>query len=87
MLESSTAKILWLISKSGAQFKWPIPLPKKRKLYTVNTAHFVYKDSREQYERFTYARLIDVTEVWPKTVEQLQTSSIAIGVSLDIKLF
>jgi small subunit ribosomal protein S10 len=62
MLEASVAKILGLLIKSGATFKGPIPLPKKKKMYTVIKAHFVYKDSRDQYERITYTRLVDVVE-------------------------
>ncbi|MBP6256848.1 hypothetical protein KA405_03940 [Patescibacteria group bacterium] len=37
-------------------------MPKKIKRYTILKAHFVYKDSREQFERLTYTRLIDVVE-------------------------
>jgi small subunit ribosomal protein S10 len=47
-------------------------------LYTVNTAHFVNKDSREQYERFTYTRLIDVVDTGDKTIELLQNLSIPV---------
>jgi small subunit ribosomal protein S10 len=53
-------------------------MPKKRKLYTVNTSHFVNKDAREQYERFTYTRLIDIVETGAKTIEQLQNISIPV---------
>ena len=68
MLESSTSKIVSMLTKSGASIKGPIPLPKWRKLYTVNTSHFVNKDSREQYEQFVYTRLIDVIETGIKTI-------------------
>lgn len=62
MLENAVTKILGLLLKSGATIKGPIPLPRKNKKYTVIKAHFVYKDGREQFERITYARLIDVVE-------------------------
>jgi len=78
MLESSTGKIVSMLTKSGAAIKGPIPLPKWRKLYTVNTSHFVDKDSREQYEQFVYSRLIDVVETGPKTMENLQNVSIPV---------
>lgn len=35
-------------------------------------SNFVYKDAREQYERWTYTRLIDVTDTGPKTMEYMQ---------------
>lgn len=87
MLESSTGKIVSMLTKSGAAIKGPIPLPKWRKLYTVNTSHFVDKDSREQYEQFVYSRLIDVVETWPKTMENLQNVSIPVWVMVEVKVF
>jgi small subunit ribosomal protein S10 len=78
MLESSVGKIIGLLTKSGAILRGPIPLPKKRKLYTVLKSHFVYKDAREQFERFSYTRLIDVVETGEKTVEYLQNLSIPV---------
>lgn len=87
MLEVSASKIVSLLGKSGATIKGPVPLPQKRKLYTVNTSHFVDKDSREQYERFTYSRLIDVVDTWDKTIEFLQNLSIPVGVMVEVKVF
>jgi small subunit ribosomal protein S10 len=87
MLEVSASKIVSLLWKSGATIKGPVPLPQKRKLYTVNTSHFVDKDSREQYERFTYSRLIDVVDTWDKTIEFLQNLSIPVGVMVEVKVF
>ena len=87
MLESSTSKIVSMLTKSGASIKWPIPLPKWRKLYTVNTSHFVNKDSREQYEQFVYTRLIDVIETGIKTMESLQNINIPVGVMVEVKVF
>ncbi len=87
MLESSVWKVVWLLIKSWAELKWPIPLPKKRKLYTVLRSNFKFKDSREQFERMTYSRMVDVTEMWSKTMESLQNLSIPVGVLVDIKVF
>ena len=87
MLESSATKIVWLLNKSGATIKGPVPLPQKRRLYTVNTSHFVNKDSREQYERFTYSRLIDVVDTGDKTIELLQNLSIPVWVMVEVKVF
>lgn len=87
MLEASLGKIVNLLSKSGAEIVWPVPLPRKRKLYTVMKSNFVYKDAREQFERWTYTRLIDVVETWPKTMEYMQNLVIPVGVSVDVKVF
>jgi len=87
VLESSIGKIMGLLIKSWASVKGPIPLPKQRKLYTVLRAHFVYKDSREQFERVTYTRLIDVVETWTKTVEFLQNLTIPVWVSVEVRVY
>lgn len=87
MLESSVGKVIGLLIKSWAEVKWPIPLPKKRKLYTVLRANFKHKDAREQFERITYSRMIDVVETGSKTMEYLQNLAIPVWVMVDVKVF
>ena len=87
MLESSVGKVISLLMKSGAEVKGPIPLPKKRKVYTVLRSNFKFKKSREQFERIAYSRMIDVVETGAKTVEYLQNLSVPVGISVEIKVF
>ncbi len=87
MLESSVSKVVGLLVKSGAEIKGPIPLPKKRKVYTVLRSNFRFKKSREQFERISYTRVVDVVETGSKTMESLQNLSIPVGVLVDIKVF
>ncbi len=86
-LESAVSKVMGLVIKSWASVKGPIPLPKKVNKYTVLKSHFVYKDARDQYERITYSRVVDVIETWEKTVETLQNITIPVGVSVDVKVY
>ncbi len=87
MLESSVAKVVGLLIKSGAAIKGPIPLPKQRKVYTVLKSNFKFKNSREQFERITYSRMVDVVETGSKTMEYLQNLAIPVGVMVDVKVF
>lgn len=87
MLESSVGKVVSLLIKSGAAIKGPIPLPKQRKLYTVIKSNFKFKKSREQFERITYSRMVDVVETGAKTMEYLQNLAIPVGVLVDVKVF
>lgn len=87
MLEASIGKVVSLLSKSWATMVWPVPMPKRRKLYTVQKNSFVNKSSREQFERITYSRLIDVTEVGSKTMEYMQNIIIPVGVLVDVKVY
>lgn len=45
---------------SGATIAGPVPLPNRRRIYTVLRSPHVNKDSREQFEIRTHSRLIDV---------------------------
>jgi small subunit ribosomal protein S10 len=87
MLESSVGKVVALLIKSGAAIKGPIPLPKHRKMYTVLKSNFKFKNAREQFERITYSRMIDVVEMGAKTMEYLQNLAIPVGVLVDVKVF
>lgn len=87
MLESSVGKVVGLLVKSWAAIKGPIPLPKQRKMYTVLKSNFKLKKSREQFERITYSRMIDVVETGSKTMEYLQNLAIPVWVLVDVKVF
>ena len=53
---------------------------------TILRAVHKYKDSREQFERRTHKRLIDITNSTPKTVEALMGLELPAGVEIEIKL-
>ena len=77
---SETAK------RTGATVSGPIPLPTKKEIVTILRAVHKYKDSREQFERRTHKRLIDITNSTPKTVEALMGLELPAGVEIEIKL-
>ena len=62
-------KIVETAKRTGATVSGPIPLPTKKEVVTILRAVHKYKDSREQFERRTHKRLIDVVKPSPKTVE------------------
>ena len=45
-----------------------------------------YKDSREQFERRTHKRLIDISNPSQKTVESLMSLDLPAGVDIEIKV-
>ena len=53
---------------------------------TILRSPHKYKDSREQFERRTHKRLIDVVKPSPKTVEALMSLELPAGVEIEIKL-
>ncbi len=61
-------------------------LPTKKEIVTILRAVHKYKDSREQFERRTHKRLIDINNPSPKTVEALMSLDLPAGVEIEIKL-
>ena len=63
-----------------------MPLPTEKQIITILRAVHKYKDSREQFERRTHKRLIDIMNPTQKTVEALMNLELPAGVEIDIKL-
>ncbi len=72
--------------RTGAIVAGPIPLPTKIDRFTVLKSTFVHKNAREQFEMRTHARLIDITESTPHTIETLSNLSLPAGVEIEIKM-
>ena len=86
LVDQSAKKIIETVKKSGAQVSGPVPLPTKKEVVTILRAVHKYKDSREQFERRTHKRLIDILNPAPKTVEALMSLELPAGVEIEIKL-
>ena len=82
----SAEKIVETAKRTGAAVSGPIPLPTKKEIVTILRATHKYKDSREQFERRTHKRLIDISNSTPKTVEALMALDLPAGVEIEIKL-
>ena len=72
--------------RTAATVSGPSPLPTKKEIVTSLRATHKYKDSREQFERRTHKRLIDVIKPSQKTVEALMSLELPAGVEIEIKL-
>ena len=86
LIDQSAEKIVETAKRTGATVSGPIPLPTKREIVTILRATHKYKDSREQFERRTHKRLIDVMNPTQKTVEALMSLELPAGVEIEIKL-
>ena len=85
LIDQAAEKIVDTAKRSGAEVSGPIPLPTKREIVTILRSPHVNKDSREQFERRTHKRLIDVIKPSTKTVEALTTLDLPAGVDIEIK--
>ena len=86
LIDQSAEKIVETAKRTGAAVSGPIPLPTKKEVVTILRAVHKYKDSREQFERRTHKRLIDIMNPTQKTVEALMNLELPAGVEIDIKL-
>ncbi len=86
LIDQAAEKIVDTAKRSGAEVSGPIPLPTKKEVVTILRSVHVNKDSREQFERRTHKRLIDVIKPSPKTVEALMSLELPAGVDIEIKL-
>ena len=87
LIDSSAEKIVETAKRNGASVSGPIPLPTKKEIVTILRAVHKYKDSREQFERRTHKRLIDILNPNQKTVEALMALDLPAGVEIEIKLY
>ncbi len=85
-VDAAAAKIVEAAKRSGSQVSGPIPLPTDKEIVTILRATHKYKDSREQFERRTHKRLIDIIAPTQKTVEALMSLELPAGVEIEIKL-
>ena len=69
---------------AGAKVSGPIPLPTDKEVITILRAVHKYKDSREQFERRTHKRLIDIVVPGAKTMESLIKIDLPAGVDIDV---
>ena len=86
LIDQASEKIVETAKRTGAKVSGPIPLPTEREIVTILRAVHKYKDSREQFERRTHKRLIDIINPGQNTVETLMTLDLPAGVEIEIKL-
>lgn len=86
LVDLAAQRIVDTMSKSGAKISGPIPLPTEKEVVTILRSPHKYKDSREQFERRTHKRLIDIMNASAKTVDAMSKLELPAGVEIEMKL-
>ncbi|MBQ4370209.1 MAG: 30S ribosomal protein S10 [Oscillospiraceae bacterium] len=86
LIDQAAEKIVETAKRTEAKVSGPIPLPTKKEIVTILRAVHKYKDSREQFERRTHKRLVDILNPTQSTIEALQALVLPAGVEIEIKL-
>ncbi len=85
LLDKAVKQIVMTVRRTGAQLMGPVPLPNKRRCFTVLRSPHVDKKSREQFEITTHKRVLDIVSPSDKTMDALMKLNISSGVDVEIK--
>ncbi len=85
ILDNAVTKIVETIKRTGGDIVGPVPLPTEIEKFTILRAVHKYKDSREQFERRTHKRLIDIKNPSKETIDALARLDLPSGVDIKIK--
>ena len=85
-LDTACAKIVETVKRTGGEVCGPIPLPTEIEKITILRSPHKDKDSREQFEKRTHKRLIDINNPSKETIDALTRLDIPSGVDIQIKL-
>ena len=86
LIDQTAKRIVEAAQRTGSKVSGPIPLPTKTEIVTILRSVHKYKDSREQFERRTHKRLIDIEAPSGKTVDAMMNLDLPAGVEIEIKM-
>jgi small subunit ribosomal protein S10 len=85
LLDKAVKQIALTVKRTGSHVVGPVPLPNKRRCFTVLTSPHIDKKAREQFELTTHRRILDIVSPSDGTMEALMKLSISSGVDVEIK--
>jgi len=85
LLDKAVKQIVLTVKRTGSELVGPVPLPNKKKCFTVLRSPHVNKKSREQFELTTHRRIIYIVAPSDQTMDALMKLNISSGVDVDIK--
>jgi small subunit ribosomal protein S10 len=85
LLDDFARRIVETAQRNGARVRGPIPLPTKRRIFTVIRSSFIDKNSREQFQLLTHKRIIDIYDPSQQVINSLSELTSPAGVFIEIK--
>ena len=86
LLDKAVKQIVMTVRKTGSTLIGPIPMPNKKRCFTVLRSPHVNKKSREQFQLCSYKRLLDIYSTTSKTIDALMKLELPSGVEVEIKV-
>ncbi|HSW73646.1 MAG TPA: 30S ribosomal protein S10 [Candidatus Limnocylindria bacterium] len=84
LLDKAVKQIVSTVKRTGSLLVGPVPLPNKRRCFTVLRSPHIDKKSREQFELTTHRRILDIVAPSDQTMDALMKLSISSGVDVEI---
>jgi small subunit ribosomal protein S10 len=85
LLDNSVKLIVLTVKRTGSKVLGPVPMPNRRKIFTVLRSPHVDKKSREQFELITHKRIVDIVSPSEQTMDALMKLNISAGVDVEIR--
>jgi small subunit ribosomal protein S10 len=85
LLDKAVKTICLTAKRTGALLVGPIPMPNKKRCFTVLRSPHIDKKSREQFELTTHRRILDIVSPSDQTMDALSKLTISSGVDVEIK--
>lgn len=86
LLERAVCSIMQRVDCSDMTIVGPIPLPTKRRVFTVNRSPHVNKNSREHFALLSHVRLLRIKGSNPRLLSSLSEVGLSAGVDVKIKV-
>ena len=85
LLDNAVRQIALTVKRTGSRVLGPVPLPNKRRCFTVLRSPHIDKKSREQFELTIHKRILDIVSPAEQTMDALMKLNISAGVDVEIK--
>lgn len=85
LLDRAVKQIVLTVKRTGSQIVGPVPLPNKKRIFTVLRSPHIDKKSREQFELTTHKRIVDIVSPAEQTMDALMKLNISAGVDVEIR--
>lgn len=85
LLDKTVDRLIKALQLSGAIITGPIPMPTKKRIFTVLRSPHVNKKSREQFELSCFKRIVDVYSTNQNALDTLTTFDLPSGVEVNLE--
>ncbi len=85
LLDRAVKQIVLTVKRTGSNLVGPVPMPNRKRIFTVLRSPHVDKKSREQFELITHKRILDIVSPTEQTMDALMKLNISAGVDVEIR--